>query len=182
MLILWVALRQMQLPEEEAFVIVLVIAQAYAVWRNLPTAAASLQAVQRGMHRLLQWPVVVLLILSALQLWVSDPLFSQRLFSGFCVFFLIIMLMGLRREKNLLDRVAPMERFPNQTVKRISLLRINALIAAIVVSVNETLIVQDSLVVWISALPVCALIIHGMYWFMVLLVLPTPGRTELIKQ
>jgi hypothetical protein len=51
-------------------------------------------------------------------------------------------------------------------------LRINALAAAAVIAVNEILIATESLTVWITVMPVFALVLHGAYWFLVLMVLP----------
>ena len=83
------------------------------------------------------------------------------------------MLLGLRREKILLDRVVPLHSHPGREIKRVSLLRINALILAIVTTVNEVLIVSEPLAVWITVMPLLAILLHGFYWFAVLMVLPS---------
>ena len=42
MLILWIVLGRMNVPQDQVFVLSVVVAQAYAVWRNLPQAAESI--------------------------------------------------------------------------------------------------------------------------------------------
>ena len=172
MMILWVVLRQLAISEDNAFVVSVVVAEAYAIWRNLPNAAYSLKKVESGKPGMLRWPVALLIVLAALQLWLNNPLFTQRVLTGFSVFFLLIMVFGIRREKDLLDRVAPIAENDSVTVERVSLLRINALAAAMVVGVNELLIAFETLSVWITVMPVFVLVLHAFYWFMVLMALP----------
>ncbi|MCZ0813352.1 MAG: hypothetical protein ACQEVT_13470 [Pseudomonadota bacterium] len=172
MLILWIGLRHMGVQEERAFVMAVVVAEAYAIWRNLPDAAFSLRKVRSGKPGMLMWPVLGLVTLAAVQLWLNDPLFTQRVLSGMCVFFLVIMILGIRREKDMLERVVPQQSADGKPVERVSLLRVNALAAAMVIAVNELLIAGETLAVWITVMPVFVLFLHGFYWFMVLMVLP----------
>lgn len=172
MLIMWVGLHQFPIDENTIFVISVVVAEGYMIWRNLPTAAASLGTIQQDKPRLLRWPVMVVLVLIAAQLWLNDPLFTQRVLTGACLFVLLIMLLGLRREQILLDRVVPLSLHPGREIKRVSLLRINALVLAIVITVNEVLVASEPLAVWITVMPLMAILMHGFYWIAVLLVLP----------
>ncbi|SLN21524.1 hypothetical protein ROA7450_00767 [Roseovarius albus] len=173
MLILWVGLHQFQIDEDTIFVISVVVAEGYMIWRNLPTAAASLGTIQKDKPRLLRWPVMAVIGLIAIQLWLNDPLFTQRVLTGACLFVLIVMLLGLRREQILLDRVVPLKQHSGRQIKRVGLLRINALVLAIVITVNETLIASEPLAVWITVMPLLAILLHGFYWFAVLMVLPS---------
>lgn len=177
MLTMWVGLGYLGLPEEESFVVVVVLAEAYAVWRNLPLAAQNLSKVESGKPGMLRWPVMVVLVLAGLQLWVADPLFTQRVITGLCVFVLIIMILGITRERDLLDRVVQDGGHLGQGIERVSLLRINAVTVASVIAVNEILIAYEALAVWMTAMPIFALFLHGFYWFMVLLVLPQEDGT-----
>ena len=114
------------------------------------------------------WPVVIVTAMSALQLGIGDPLFSQRLLSGGCVFVLLVMLMGVRHEKDVMARV-----MHSVTEGRpVSLLRVNAWFALVFLCVNEVLIATGSLVVWMSAMMIAAFLVHAAYWFTVLLVIP----------
>lgn len=176
MLILWIGLRHMGVHEDRAFVMAVVVAEAYAIWRNLPDAAFSLRKVRSGRPGMLMWPVLGLVALAALQLWLNDPLFTQRVLTGMCVFFLVIMILGIRREKDMLERVVPQQSADGTPVERVSLLRVNALAAAMVIAVNELLIAGETLAVWITVMPVFVLFLHGFYWFMVLMVLPPQGK------
>ncbi|QFT93491.1 hypothetical protein FIU86_11620 [Roseovarius sp. THAF9] len=165
MLILWIGLNATGMPEDRVFVLVLVLAQAHAVWRSLPNAAIHLNDGNRAR---MVWPVVIVTGLSALQLGINDPLFSQRLLSGACVFVLLVMLMGVRREREVMARITH-----SVTEGRpVSLLRINAWFALVFLCVNEALIATGSLVVWMSAMMIAAFLVHAAYWFIVLLVMP----------
>lgn len=165
MLILWIGLNAAGLPEDRVFVLVLVLAQAHAVWRSLPNAARHMRG-DNGERMI--WPVVAVTALSALQLAVAEPLFSQRLLSGGCVFVLLVMLLGVRREKAVMARV-----MRSVTEGRpVSLLRVNAWFALVFLCLNEALIASGSLAVWMSAMMMAAFVVHAAYWFTVLLVMP----------
>ncbi len=169
MLILWIALNAAGVPEDRVFVLVLVLAQAYAVWRSLPVAARHMRG---GTRTRVAWPVVAVLMLAALQLVVAAPIFSQRLLSAACLFVLLVMVLGLRREKQIMDRVMT-------TVgegKPVSLLRVNAVFALVVLCVNEALIASGSLTVWMVAMMLAALVVHAAYWFTVLLLMPREDK------
>ena len=161
------------MSEDQSFVIGCVSAQAYAIWRNLPNAAQSLKSVERGKPRMLIVPVTLIIAVAGLQLWLGSPLFTQRVVTVFCLLFLAVMIWGIMREKEMLDRVVPEGRMPRQISAPVSLLRINAIVAAVVIGVNEVLIAFETLAVWISVMPFLALALHAFYWLMVLYVLPT---------
>ncbi|MEO3416424.1 hypothetical protein AAFO92_17370 [Roseovarius sp. CAU 1744] len=178
MVILWFGLRFWGVSEDKAFVIACVTAQAYVIWRNLPGAALSLQKVERGKPRMLVIPVSIIIAVAALQLWLGSPLFTQRVVTFFCLVFLIVMVWGIMREQEMLDRVVPEGRMPHQVSAPVSLLRINAIVAAVVIGVNELLIAFETLSVWISLMPVLVLALHAFYWLMVLSVLPTASENQ----
>ncbi len=173
MVMLWVGLRSCGIPEEQSFVIGCVTAQAYTIWRNLPGAALSLQHVERGKPRMLVIPVTIIIVVAGLQLWLGSPLFTQRVVTLFCLLFLAVMIWGILREQEMLDRVVPEGRMPQQICAPVSLLRINAIVAAVVIGVNEMLIAFETLAVWISVMPLLVLALHAFYWLMVLAILPT---------
>ena len=177
MIMLWVGLRFCGISDDHAFVIGCVTAQAYTIWRNLPSAAVSLQHVERGKPRMLVFPVCLIIAVAGVQLWLANPLFTQRVLTFFCVFFLGIMVWGTLREREMLERVVPKGQVDQQTSAPVSLLRINAILAAFVIAVNEILIAFETLAVWISAMPVLFLVLHAVYWLMVLSVL-TPKSEQ----
>lgn len=172
MLVLWVGLNRFGLDPHRAFVLAVVVAQAFALWRNLPRAAAMLSHVDQGKPGMLRWPVCGVLGLAALQLWVNDPLLTQRILTGLCAVVLGVMVLGIRRERDMLDRVVPAAQAAGAQVERVSLLRINATAAAAMIAVNEALIALETLAVWITLMPVLLIVLHGFYWFMVLMVIP----------
>lgn len=169
MLVLWIGLRAAGFPDAMVFVLVIVCAQAHAVWRSLPNAARHMQ---RGEMSKLIWTVILMLKLATLQLYIGDPLFSQRLLSGGCVFVLLVMLIGVRREQEVLARVTR-----NVTHGRpISLLRVNAGFALAFLCVNEVLIATGSLTVWMTVMILAAFAVHAAYWFTVLMVMPPDDK------
>ena len=173
MIMLWVGLRFCGVSDEQSFVVGCVTAQAYTIWRNLPGAALSLQSVERGKPRMLIFPVSIIILIAGLQLWLGSPLFTQRVVTVFCLFFLGVMVWGILHEREMLKRVVPEGRMDQQICAPVSLLRINAIVAAAVIGVNETLIAFETLAVWISVMPLVVLALHAFYWLMVLSVLPT---------
>ena len=176
MLMAWIGMGYIDLAPDRAFVLSVVVAQVYVIWRNLPEAAYSIRKVKRGKAGLLIWPVLGVACLTSLQLWAMEPLLTQRIISAACLFFLVIMILGMRCERDLLDRVAPQD--GSAPVERVSLLRVNALAAAVVIVVNEMLIAAEGLEVWISVMAIFVLAMHGFYWFMVLMVLPPEVERE----
>lgn len=172
MLTLWIGMTRMGLARDTSFVLVIVIAQTYAIWRNLPVAAAQLSQPGRDRSRMLFWPVGMMLVLAISQLLISQPIFSQRILSGACIFVLIVMVLGMRREDEVLERVSPNSVVRGQIMQRVSLLRVNALVAVTALVANEMLILSQSLTVWMTGMALFVMILHGIYWFLILLVLP----------
>lgn len=178
MLILWIVLGRLNVPQDQVFVLSVVVAQAYAVWRNLPQAAESIQQTTAGRTGMLRWPVFILLAVSALQLWLNNPLFTQRGVTAVALFLLVVMVLGMIREGAVMARVTPTTAEGGAVYETVSLLRVNALVAAMVIAVNEILISSESLGVWITVMPLFVLFLHGFYWFMVLMVLPPDSPDE----
>ena len=171
MLMLWLILRILGLGEDRAFVVSVVVAEAYLVGRNLPQAAKNIDDVHNGEVKMLAWPVGITLALAALQLIVQDPLFTQRIISGFSIFFLLIMFLGMLRERDVLDKVPHPSIATKADVPKVNLLRINALMSLVVLSVNEMLITANSLTIWITGIPLLVLVLHASYWILVILML-----------
>lgn len=167
LLLVWTALLQSGVEADCSFVCVVVIGQAFVVWLNLPRAARALCLAGRDRRDLLVWPVAATLALAALQITVCEPVFTQRLLSVGCVFVLIIMALGMRHQNEVLARVGG-----GIETKPVSLMPINALMAALTLTVNELLISVDKAEVWVMGMALYALALHTVYWFMVLLVLP----------
>lgn len=173
MLMIWVGLRSLHVAENTAFVLAVVVAQAYAIWRNLPQAAHDMAQMQAGRPGMLRWPVIGLLLLAALQIWLNDPLLTQRLITAFATFFLIVMVLGVLREGEVLDRVTPRQVDGTPEYKVVSLLRVNVFVALMVICINEVLIAYETPAIWITVMPLFVLMLHGFYWFIVLMLLPS---------
>lgn len=173
MLGIWIVLRTQGVAVDPAFVVSVVTAQAYLIWRNLPVAAVSLTTVDTPKSPMLYWPVAITLCLALLQLWLSDPVFTQRVLTVFCTFFLVIMLLGILRERDVMDKVAPAMPVHGQYTPPVSLLRVNAAMAALIIVVNEILIAFESPGAWITVMPIFMLVLHGVYWGLVLMIIPS---------
>ncbi|MFK7941101.1 MAG: hypothetical protein AB8B82_17105 [Roseovarius sp.] len=173
MLGIWVVLRTNGIAENAAFVVSVVTAQAYLVWRNLPVAAANLNTVQGPKSRMLSALVGVTFLVALLQLWLGSPLFTQRVLTVLCVFFLVVMVLGILNEREVMDRMKAAMPTHGEFTPPVSLLRVNAMMAALIIAMNEWLIFYESPAVWITVMPVFMLALHGVYWVMVLSTIPT---------
>lgn len=169
---IFVALKLFGWDEGRVFVLVAVTAQALVLWRNLPRAARDLTSISSGHARLLVWPVTITLALIALQLLLASPLFTQRLVSAGCIFVLVVMLFGMRREKQIMGAVMKGVRSVKPLSSPVPLMRVNALFAAALLCLNEMLISSGSLTVWMSVMVIMLLILRSAYWFAVLLITP----------
>lgn len=177
MLGFWVILRSQGVAESSAFVVSVVSAQAYLVWRNLPLAKANLDTVGSAPKRLLYGIVGITFAIALLQLWLGSPLFTQRILTVLCVFFLVIMVLGILREREVMERIEPAMPKGEGYSAPVSLLRINAVMAALIIAMNEWLIFFESPAAWITVMPIFMLVLHGVYWLMVLAALP-PSDAE----
>ncbi len=177
MLGIWILLRLQSVPVDTAFVVSVVSAQAYIVWRNLPLVSASLSTLGTPQRRVLKIVVGITVAIAVVQLWLGSPLFTQRLLTVLCVFFLIVMLLGIFRERDLLARVKPAIPVNGEYSPPVSLLRVNAAMAALIIAANEWLIFYESPAVWITIMPLVMLVLHAAYWAMVLMILP-PDKGE----
>ncbi len=164
MLGLWMMLRSQGVAEGPAFVVSVVCAQAYLVWRNLPMAAENLNRMGGAGRRLLRGVVGATLVIALLQLWLSDPIITQRVLSGICGFFLVIMVLGIMREREMLERLRTNLPLNGHPTAPVSLLRVNAIMAA--------LIMYESPGVWITVMPLFMLVLHAIYWALVLITIP----------
>lgn len=173
MLGIWVVLRSQNVTEESAFVVSVVTAQAYLVWRNLPIAAANLKQISGPKRRMLYALVGVTFLIALLQLWLGSPLFTQRVLTVLCVFFLMVMLLGILNEREVMDRMNAAMPAQGHYSPPVSLLRVNAMMAALIIAMNEWLIFYESPAVWITVMPLFMLVLHGVYWMMVLITLPS---------
>lgn len=167
MLCVWLVLRAQAVPVDPAFVVSVVAAQAYLVWRNLPMTAANLDVVGTPSRRLLHLVVGVTFLIALLQLWLGSPLFTQRMLTVLCVFFLVVMVLGIFKERDMLDRVRPALPANGSYTPPVSLLRVNATMAALIIAVNEWLIFYESPAIWITVVPLFMLVLHGIYWVLV---------------
>lgn len=140
----WNVLRFAGASGADAFVWSAVLSQALQLWAVLPQTTA--QARHRfGPARLSYIAVLsVMLLVVATQVWICDPLYSQRLLTVLCMVYALVMVLGLAGDRTVLDSFAPADpRAPQADAARFSLLRLFAFVAFIVMTVNEGLILLD---------------------------------------
>ncbi|WP_371228742.1 hypothetical protein [Roseovarius sp. 2305UL8-3] len=169
---LWMVLRAQGVSQDPAFVVSVVSAQAYLVWRNLPNAGANLVKMGSAKRRMLHGAVGLTLAIAVLQLWLSSPIFTQRVLTVICGFFLVVMVLGILREREVLERLRKTMPANGRHSAPVSLLRVNATMAALIIVANEVLIMYESPGVWITVMPLFMLVLHAIYWVLVLLTIP----------
>ncbi|QJF50416.1 hypothetical protein [Roseobacter ponti] len=170
----WTALRAAGMPEATAFVWAAVLAQAAQVWGTLPgTVRLQRRVFGQARPAFLRAMTMILGVL-AFQIWYADPSFSQRLISIFCAAYAGLMVLGVRGDTDILDRFVPVTddtRVPMSF--RRHLLMLYALVAIMVIAVNETLVVLDTpLNTRVVALSLLPLALH--YFFEIALRLSCP--------
>ena len=170
----FVSLRNLNLPETEAFVMAAVITQVAVIWRNLPDAARELRRVGVQSMTVLRYGVAASIAAAAAQLLLNDPTITQRMISMSCVVYAGAMLWGVLGNARIRDLVvpSPSDR-PVPEAPRVHLLRMNVLAALGVLVVNEAMVAAAmDLATRVSILALLPLAIHVAYEVIVLLTLP----------
>ena len=106
----FVSLRNLNLPETEAFVMAAVIAQVAVIWRNLPDAARELRRVGVQSMTVLRYGVAASIAAAAAQILLNDPTITQRMISMSCVVYAGAMLWGVLGNARIRDLVVPFGR------------------------------------------------------------------------
>lgn len=170
----WTALRAAGTPEATAFVWAAVLAQAAQVWGTLPGTVRRQRRVFGQARQTFFRAMTIILGVLAFQIWYADPSVSQRIISTCCAAYAGLMVLGILGDTDILDRFAPVTddtRVPMSF--RHHLLMLYALVAIMVIAVNETLLVLDAplstRVATLSLLPVA---LH--YFFEITLRLTCP--------
>ena len=122
--------------------------------------------------------MLVYMALFALQIWMADPVVTQRIVSAACVVYVGIIVIGLCGDRMVLDRFAPVRADSDVPLEfRYHLLRLYTLTAVLVLVVNESLLAAGTTlqmrVVVFSALPIVLF-----YMFEIMLRLTAPLTDE----
>ncbi|MDU8926048.1 hypothetical protein RXV86_01485 [Alisedimentitalea sp. MJ-SS2] len=176
----FVSMRNLQLDESASFVWAAVIAQFVVVWRNIPAAAEELRRVGSRLH-VLYLGVAATIVAAAVQIWMMDPVITQRMLSMSCLVFGLAMLWGALGHPRIRDLFVPSSRqSPIPEVPRTHMLRLNVFAAVSVLAVNEALVLAHfDLTTRVSILAMLPLIIHVLYEIGLILTLPLEELDEL---
>lgn len=174
----WSTLRFAGMQHEVAFVWAAVLAQAAQIWCVLPVSVWRQRVAFGRARHALTWAMTVILGAFAFQIWWSEPWMTQRVLSVYCALYAAAMALGVAGDRDILDRFAPVSGREGTTLEfRRHLLKLYALVAILVLAVNETLLATDAplsvRVVTLSLLPV---ILH--YVFVITLRLTCPPLDE----
>ncbi|WP_317625105.1 hypothetical protein [Rhodalgimonas zhirmunskyi] len=135
----WNLLHFAEAGERMAFVWAAVLAQSLQLWAVMPHSPVQMKR-SFGRARITYLAVLALMLMAiAVQVWMADPLFSQRLLSALCIVYALVMLLGLAGERDVLDSFAPDDGQMPMAARR-HMLRLFAFVAFVILTVNEGLI------------------------------------------
>ncbi len=176
----WAGLKLSGVSFPTAFVWAAVGAQGVHIWLVLLPIVRR-QRQKTGSARFAV-SVVLAIWFGALvvQVWWSEPWFSQRLLSVCCALYAIILVLGIKRDGDVMIHFAPSpnDRQVSPEFRR-RLLRLYALAAALVIVVNESLLVTGaSLNLTVAILSLMPLLLHYVFQMVFLLTAPPLGDDE----
>ncbi len=172
----WNLLHFAEAGEVMAFVWAAVLAQALQLWAVMPHT--PMQVKRRfGRARITYLAVLALmLLLIATQVWMADPLFSQRVLTALCVVYALVMLLGLVGDRDVLDSFAP----PGDGLtgaERRHMLRLFAFVAFLVMAVNEGLVLfAVPLAGRVATLALMPILLNFGFGYVFKLTRPRPAR------
>ena len=161
-----------------AFVWSAVLAQAAHLYAVLPVSVLRQRRLFGRAEDGLSWAMLVYLALFALQIWMADPVVTQRIVSAACAAYVGIIVIGLCGDRMVLDRFAPVRADADVPLEfRYHLLRLYGITALMVLVVNESLLTTGAplqmRVVVFSVLPIVLF-----YLFEIMLRLTAPLTDE----
>lgn len=180
---LWTLLRQTPLQavmaEHLAFVLAVVTAQIYMLWQNVRPNRSSLLKVTQHHKNVFVWAMSGAFALGLFQIWLANPMFSQRVITAFAGLYAFVMVLGVAGDEEILDRYASDQEGTAPMVVRRHLLKLYALNGLTLLIVNEALISSAApLDMRIVALSVTPIVVHILHEVTMLLTLPLHGDEE----
>ncbi|WP_458877657.1 hypothetical protein [Arenibacterium sp. CAU 1754] len=159
-----------------AFVLSLVVAETYLMWRNLPASVGAHGPSTGTATPAMFWGIGGAAALALVQIWLADPIVSQRILSGACALYVLVMALGIAGDEDVLNHFAPDEQDICPMVVRRHLLKLYALVAFTLLVLNESLIAAhvplDGRIVMLALAP---LALHVFYEIVLVLTLPLHG-------
>lgn len=174
----WALLRAVGLEPPTAFVWSAVLAQAAHLYAVLPVTVARQRRAFGRAKGGLSWAMLGYLAVFALQIWMADPVVTQRVVSAACAVYVGITVLVLCGDRLVLDRFVPVRDESDVPLEfRYHLLRLYALTALLVLVVNEILLAAGTTlqmrVIVFSMLPIVLF-----YLFEIMLRLTAPLTDE----
>lgn len=175
----WTVLQAAHVSDSVAFVWAGVLAQTAQIWSTLPVTVRRQRHAFGRARSAVSWAMAILVCVLSFQIWWSDPWLSQRLVSIYCALYAAIMALGVWGNRDAVNRFAPVSKDTDVPLDfRRHLLMLYALVAILVIVVNETLLALDTplstRVVTLSLLPVA---LH--YFFAITLDLTHPPLDDI---
>ncbi|WP_412553315.1 hypothetical protein [Shimia sp. MIT1388] len=170
----WAGLKLSGVSWPIAFVWAAVCAQGVHIWLVL------LPIIRRQRQKTGSARVAVSVVLAiwfgalVAQVWWSEPWFSQRLLSVCCALYAVILVLGIKRDGDVMKYFAPgpNDREVSPEFRR-RLLQLYALTAVFVIAVNESLLVTGaSLNLTVAILSLMPLFLHYVFQMVFLLTAP----------
>ena len=135
----WTVLRFLHFPEPAAFVWAGVLAQAAQLCSVLPVTVWRLRKAFGRARTGARWSVAFYFCVFAFQVWLSDPVISQRLVSIICGIYVMVMALGVKGDPAILNYFAPAANEMDVPLNfRRHLLKLYALMAMLVVASNAS--------------------------------------------
>lgn len=174
----WSVMRGFSVEPPHAFVFSGVLAQLVHYWVALPATVAVQRQTLGQARQATSWAAVMVFVVMALQVWWLDPVMSQRVISLCCVLYIAVMCLGVSGDPLVRARYVPVREDSDvPEVLRTHLLKLYALVAFLLLAVNEALIVaQTPLHVRVITLSLVPIALH--YLFHILLRMTCPRLDE----
>lgn len=175
----WTGLLACQISAPLAFVWAGVLAQAAQIWAVLPVSVWLQRHTFGHARPAVSTAMVMILSVLALQVYWSDPVVSQRMVSAYCGLYVLILVSGLRGDRDVLNRFTPVSNDAQvPLVFRRHLLRLYVLVAMLVLGINETLLAIDApLGARVATFALMPVVLH--YLFAIMLRLTCPPLDEM---
>lgn len=177
---IWTTLKAVGLPDSEAFVWAAVLAQAAHLWAVLPVTIRRQRHVFGRARQATSWAIAASFAVLSVQVWWSEPWLCQRLVSIYCGWYALTMAFGVWGNRDVLNHTVPVsDKARVSPMLRRHLLKLNALIAILIIATNETLLAVEAplniSVLTLSLLPVA---LHYLYQIILRLTAPPLYESE----
>ena len=159
---------------QSAFVLANVILLSVLIWGNMPSAVAPLVQKEPSAHvtRIMMWILGFHLALVGLLLWGNEPLLCQRVLTGGLLLRGFTMVIGLAGDREVMENVAPKGEGEWSYSQRLHYVMVKFMVSLCLLAVNEALIAQGSLSIWITFAAFLWILLHAIECMLLYLTYP----------